>query len=60
MSLRSIPRGDPRASDRRQLWHNPLTNEENFGLVATDPGDEEVVVIDGAGRVGGERISGNF
>lgn len=23
--------------DRRQLWHDPLTNEQWFGLVATDP-----------------------
>ncbi len=22
--------------DRRQLWHDPLTNEQHFGLVATD------------------------
>ena len=24
-------------ADRGQLWHDPLTNEEHFGLVATDP-----------------------
>jgi hypothetical protein len=24
--------------DRRQLWRNPLTNEEHFGLVAAEPG----------------------
>jgi hypothetical protein len=24
-------------ADRRQLWHDPLTNEQYFGLVATDP-----------------------
>jgi hypothetical protein len=24
-------------SDRRQLWHDPLTNEQWFGLMATDP-----------------------
>jgi hypothetical protein len=23
--------------ERRQLWHDPLTNEQNFGLVAMDP-----------------------
>ena len=23
--------------ERRQLWHDPLTNEQWFGLVATDP-----------------------
>jgi hypothetical protein len=25
-----------RPADRRQLWHDPLTNEQHFGLVATD------------------------
>jgi hypothetical protein len=25
-------------AERRQLWHDPLTNEQYFGLVATDPG----------------------
>jgi hypothetical protein len=24
-------------AERRQLWHDPLTNEQHFGLVATDP-----------------------
>jgi hypothetical protein len=24
-------------ADRRPLWHDPLTNEQHFGLVATDP-----------------------
>jgi hypothetical protein len=24
-------------ADRRQLWHDPLTNEQNFGLLAMDP-----------------------
>jgi hypothetical protein len=33
--------------DRRQLWRNDLTNEERFGLVAAEPGDEPVVVLDG-------------
>lgn len=23
-------------ADRRQLWHDPLTNEQHFGLIATD------------------------
>ncbi|MFI5935854.1 hypothetical protein [Actinoplanes sp. NPDC051494] len=23
--------------ERRQLWHDPLTNEQHFGLIATDP-----------------------
>jgi hypothetical protein len=34
-------------ADRRQLWRNDLTNEERFGLVASEPGDEPVVVLDG-------------
>jgi hypothetical protein len=34
---------------RRQLWVNPLTNEEHFGLVATDPGARPVVTVDGKG-----------
>jgi hypothetical protein len=33
--------------DRRQLWRNDLTNEEHFGLVASEPGSEPVVVLDG-------------
>jgi hypothetical protein len=24
-------------ADRRQLWHDPLTNEQHFGVMATDP-----------------------
>jgi hypothetical protein len=24
-------------ADRRQLWHDPLTNEQYFGIIATDP-----------------------
>ncbi len=33
--------------DRRQLWRNTLTNEEHFGVVATEPGVRPVVVVDG-------------
>jgi hypothetical protein len=33
--------------DRRQMWRNDLTNEEFFGVVAAEPGDEPVVVVDG-------------
>lgn len=37
-------------ADRRQLWHNPLTNEANFGLLAMDPGASgPPVVVDGDG-----------
>ena len=38
-----------RPASRRQLWLNPLTNEEHFGLVATDPGRKAVVTVDGDG-----------
>jgi hypothetical protein len=34
-------------SDRRQLWRNNLTNEEHFGVIASEPGAEPVVVLDG-------------
>ncbi len=37
---------------RRQLWVNPLTNEEHFGLVATDPGARPAVIVDGKGEEG--------
>jgi hypothetical protein len=35
--------------DRRQLWRSPLTNEENFGVIAAEPGRAPVVVVDGIG-----------
>jgi hypothetical protein len=34
-------------SDRRQMWANPWTNEANFGLLAMEPGEAPIVVIDG-------------
>ncbi len=34
-------------ADRRQMWRNPLTNEENFGLLAAQAGLEGKVAIDG-------------
>lgn len=35
-------------ADRRQLWHDVLTNEEYFGVVAADPGTRKRVVdLDG-------------
>ena len=37
--------------DRRQLWHNVLTNETQFGLVASEPGRRPLVTLDG--RAGG-------
>lgn len=33
--------------DRRQLWINPLTNEEHFGVMAADPGPRQLVTLDG-------------
>ncbi|MDD4801643.1 MAG: family 2 glycosyl transferase [Syntrophomonas sp.] len=34
-------------SDRRAMWYNRLTNEENFGILAVEPGRETVVILDG-------------
>jgi hypothetical protein len=34
-------------TDRRQMWRNELTNEEQFGLVATEPGRRDAVTLDG-------------
>lgn len=35
-------------SDRRPYWSNPQTNEQHFGLLAFDPGEEKsVVYVDG-------------
>jgi len=33
--------------DRRSLWANPWTNEAKFGVVATEPGSAQNVVLDG-------------
>ena len=33
----TLPRHAP-VADRRQLWHDPWTNEQWFGLLAADPG----------------------
>ncbi|MEW6581917.1 MAG: hypothetical protein AB1416_04070 [Actinomycetota bacterium] len=33
--------------DRRQLWRNPLTNEEHFGVIAMEPGRTDAAVLDG-------------
>jgi hypothetical protein len=33
--------------DRRQLWRNDLTNEEHFGVIASEPGSHPVVTLDG-------------
>ena len=34
--LHPVWREHQAAAERRQLWHDPLTNEQHFGLVATD------------------------
>ena len=34
---------------RRQLWHNPLTNESVFGLLAIEDADAPGIVVDGDG-----------
>ncbi len=36
-------------ADRRQLWRNPWTNEEHFGLLAMEAGAKDVVLVDGDG-----------
>lgn len=33
--------------DRRALWHNVLTNETQFGVVAVEPGRKPAVMLDG-------------
>ena len=33
--------------DRRPLWHNVLTNETQFGVIAVEPGKRDVVTLDG-------------
>jgi hypothetical protein len=34
--------------DRRPLWHNMLTNETQFGVIAVDPGKRPAITVDGA------------
>lgn len=34
-------------SERRPMWLNRLTNEENFGLLAVDPGSSTRIYLDG-------------
>ncbi|HYO85960.1 MAG TPA: hypothetical protein VES01_05820 [Dermatophilaceae bacterium] len=49
------PRQAPVSSERRALWHDPLTNEQFFGIIATDPirvGERAVV----ENRTGIQRI----
>jgi hypothetical protein len=48
----TVPRQQP-VADRRQLWHDPWTNEQWFGLVAADAGPAAT-----AGRVVQERPTG--
>ena len=46
-------------ASRRQLWHDALTNEQNFGLLATDPADdaEPATLIDGEGGWPARRVT---
>lgn len=48
-------------ASRRQLWHDPLTNEQSFGLLATDPvarsGKEMTSVLDAEGGWPARRVS---
>ncbi|MFF5291769.1 hypothetical protein [Paractinoplanes globisporus] len=46
-------------ASRRQLWHDPLTNEQWFGLLATDPGPlaTETTLLDGSGGWPAQRVS---
>lgn len=37
-------------AERRALWRSPLTNEEHFGVIATEPGKRAVVTLDGDDR----------
>ncbi|MGD8192836.1 hypothetical protein ACQCN2_22990 [Brevibacillus ginsengisoli] len=36
-------------SERRSMWRNRLTNEENFGVIAVEPGEsaEDMIQVDG-------------
>ena len=36
--------------DRRQLWQNALTNEEQFGIVAAEAGKKAAVTVDGSDK----------
>jgi len=36
-----------RPAQRRQLWRNPLTNEEHFGVVAAEAGARPTALLDG-------------
>ncbi len=39
-----------RPEERRALWQNALTNEEQFGLVASEAGERAAVTVDGSDR----------
>lgn len=34
-------------AERRPMWLNRLTNEENFGLIAVEPGNRTIIFLDG-------------
>ncbi|HEX8628175.1 MAG TPA: hypothetical protein VF755_08395 [Catenuloplanes sp.] len=49
-------------ADRRQLWHDPLTNEQHFGMIATDalgsPDAVPVTLLDNPAGRPARRITG--
>ena len=47
-------------SNRRPMWLNRLTNEQNYGIVATEPGEsvEETIHLDGETDDWDERLGG--
>ena len=52
-------------AERRQLWHDPLTNEQWFGVLATDAGEvpdgaRELVPADGAAVVRAGRADASY
>lgn len=54
-------------SDRRPMWLNRLTNEQNYGVIATEPGEsiEDTIHLDGKTedwdrRTGGPDGAGDF
>jgi hypothetical protein len=47
-------------ANRRPMWLNRLTNEQNYGVIATEPGEsiEETVHLDGKTADWNERVGG--
>ncbi|GAB1643970.1 hypothetical protein [Krasilnikovia sp. MM14-A1259] len=51
-------------ADRRQLWHDPLTNEQYFGILATDPNgppdQPEQTLVDSANGTPARRVVARY